>query len=81
MLTKRKIVNQGPVVKVFLFILFLLQLLDLMHTLHTRAATIYSSWAEEQQHLETSEKKIEANSRALWINCWCPLLQGKANTT
>ncbi|XP_026566755.1 Golgi-specific brefeldin A-resistance guanine nucleotide exchange factor 1 isoform X1 [Pseudonaja textilis] len=53
-------------------------LLDLMHTLHTRAATIYSSWAEEQQHLQTPEKKIEANSRALWLNCWCPLLQGIA---
>ncbi|XP_039215978.1 Golgi-specific brefeldin A-resistance guanine nucleotide exchange factor 1 isoform X3 [Crotalus tigris] len=55
-----------------------LQLLDLMHTLHTRAATIYNSWAEEQHHLKISEKKIEANSRALWINCWCPLLQGIA---
>ncbi|KAM6444064.1 Golgi-specific brefeldin A-resistance guanine nucleotide exchange factor 1-like [Liasis olivaceus] len=49
-----------------------------MHTLHTRAATIYSSWAEEQHHLEVSEKKTEANSRALWTNCWCPLLQGIA---
>ncbi|KFO94316.1 Golgi-specific brefeldin A-resistance guanine nucleotide exchange factor 1, partial [Buceros rhinoceros silvestris] len=53
-------------------------LLDLMHTLHTRAATIYSSWAEEQRHLETSGKKIEADSRTLWSNCWCPLLQGIA---
>ncbi|NWS59455.1 GBF1 factor, partial [Chunga burmeisteri] len=55
-----------------------LQLLDLMHTLHTRAATIYSSWAEEQRHLETAERKIEADSRTLWSNCWCPLLQGIA---
>ncbi|XP_065602290.1 Golgi-specific brefeldin A-resistance guanine nucleotide exchange factor 1 isoform X1 [Cyrtonyx montezumae] len=53
-------------------------LLDLMHTLHTRAASIYSSWAEEQRHLETSGRKIEADSRALWSNCWCPLLQGIA---
>uniref|UniRef100_A0A8C8RIG0 Golgi-specific brefeldin A-resistance guanine nucleotide exchange factor 1 n=1 Tax=Pelusios castaneus TaxID=367368 RepID=A0A8C8RIG0_9SAUR len=55
-----------------------LQLLDLMHTLHTRAATIYSSWAEEQRHLETAGKKIEADSQTLWSNCWCPLLQGIA---
>ncbi|XP_064000885.1 Golgi-specific brefeldin A-resistance guanine nucleotide exchange factor 1 isoform X2 [Pogoniulus pusillus] len=55
-----------------------LQLLDLMHTLHTRAATIYSSWAEEQRHLETAGRKIEADSRTLWSNCWCPLLQGIA---
>ncbi|XP_074686870.1 Golgi-specific brefeldin A-resistance guanine nucleotide exchange factor 1 isoform X7 [Strix aluco] len=53
-------------------------LLDLMHTLHTRAATIYSSWAEEQRHLETGGRKIEADSRTLWSNCWCPLLQGIA---
>ncbi|NWH54256.1 GBF1 factor, partial [Fregata magnificens] len=55
-----------------------LQLLDLMHTLHTRAATIYSSWAEEQRHLETAGRKIQADSRTLWSNCWCPLLQGIA---
>lgn len=55
-----------------------LQLLDLMHTLHTRAAGIYSSWAEEQRHLETAARKITADSRTLWANCWCPLLQGKA---
>ncbi|XP_053547934.1 Golgi-specific brefeldin A-resistance guanine nucleotide exchange factor 1 isoform X3 [Bombina bombina] len=55
-----------------------LQLLDLMHTLHTRAATIYSSWAEEQRHLESAGKKITADSRTLWSNCWCPLLQGIA---
>ncbi|NWY56676.1 GBF1 factor, partial [Chionis minor] len=55
-----------------------LQLLDLMHTLHTRAGTIYSSWAEEHRHLETAGRKIEADSRTLWSNCWCPLLQGIA---
>ncbi|XP_040848160.1 Golgi-specific brefeldin A-resistance guanine nucleotide exchange factor 1 isoform X8 [Ochotona curzoniae] len=55
-----------------------LQLLDLMHTLHTRAASIYSSWAEEQRHLQTSGHKIEADSRTLWAHCWCPLLQGIA---
>nr|KAF6303787.1 golgi brefeldin A resistant guanine nucleotide exchange factor 1 [Myotis myotis] len=55
-----------------------LQLLDLMHTLHIRAASIYSSWAEEQRHLETSGQKIEADSRTLWAHCWCPLLQGIA---
>ncbi|KAL6084429.1 hypothetical protein STEG23_018029 [Scotinomys teguina] len=53
-------------------------LLDLMHTLHTRAASIYSSWAEEQRHLESGGRKIEADSRTLWAHCWCPLLQGIA---
>ncbi|XP_062989290.1 Golgi-specific brefeldin A-resistance guanine nucleotide exchange factor 1 isoform X3 [Elgaria multicarinata webbii] len=53
-------------------------LLDLMHTLHTRAAAIYSSWAEEQHHLQAAGKKIEADSQTLWANCWCPLLQGIA---
>ncbi|XP_062374882.1 Golgi-specific brefeldin A-resistance guanine nucleotide exchange factor 1 isoform X2 [Sardina pilchardus] len=55
-----------------------LQLLDLMHTLHTRAASIYSSWAEEQRHLEAAGRKIEADSHTLWSSCWCPLLQGMA---
>ncbi|XP_036429975.1 Golgi-specific brefeldin A-resistance guanine nucleotide exchange factor 1 isoform X2 [Colossoma macropomum] len=55
-----------------------LQLLDLMHTLHTRAASIYSSWAEEQRHLEAGGRKIEADSQTLWSSCWCPLLQGMA---
>ncbi|KAM8852195.1 Golgi-specific brefeldin A-resistance guanine nucleotide exchange factor 1 isoform 1-T1 [Synchiropus picturatus] len=53
-------------------------LLDLMHTLHTRAASIYSSWAEEQRHLHTAGKRIEADSQTLWTSCWCPLLQGIA---
>ncbi|XP_019737645.1 Golgi-specific brefeldin A-resistance guanine nucleotide exchange factor 1 isoform X1 [Hippocampus comes] len=53
-------------------------LLDLMHTLHTRAASIYSSWAEEQRNLEAAGKKIEADSQTLWTSCWCPLLQGIA---
>lgn len=59
-----------------LVLVWYLQLLDLMHTLHTRAASIYSSWAEEQQHLEAAARKIEADSQTLWTSCWCPLLQG-----
>ncbi|CAL9688281.1 unnamed protein product [Knipowitschia caucasica] len=55
-----------------------LQLLDLMHTLHTRAASIYSSWAEEQRLLEEESRRIEADSQTLWTSCWCPLLQGMA---
>uniref|UniRef100_A0A8C2E3F8 Golgi-specific brefeldin A-resistance guanine nucleotide exchange factor 1 n=1 Tax=Cyprinus carpio TaxID=7962 RepID=A0A8C2E3F8_CYPCA len=55
------------------------QLLDLMHTLHTRAAGIYSSWAEEQHHLEDAGRKIEADSQTLWSSCWCPLLQGQTS--
>lgn len=54
----------------------LVQLLDLMHTLHTRAASIYSSWAEEQRHLGAAGRRIEADSQTLWGSCWCPLLQG-----
>ncbi|XP_069741695.1 Golgi-specific brefeldin A-resistance guanine nucleotide exchange factor 1 isoform X1 [Narcine bancroftii] len=53
-------------------------LLDLMHTLHTRAANIYNSWAEEQRHMESGGKRIDADARTLWSNCWCPLLQGIA---
>ncbi|XP_062852206.1 Golgi-specific brefeldin A-resistance guanine nucleotide exchange factor 1 isoform X2 [Trichomycterus rosablanca] len=53
-------------------------LLDLMHTLHTRAASIYSSWAEEQRLLEAGGRRIEADSQTLWSSCWCPLLQGMA---
>uniref|UniRef100_A0A8C2E271 Golgi-specific brefeldin A-resistance guanine nucleotide exchange factor 1 n=1 Tax=Cyprinus carpio TaxID=7962 RepID=A0A8C2E271_CYPCA len=56
-----------------------LDLLDLMHTLHTRAAGIYSSWAEEQHHLEDAGRKIEADSQTLWSSCWCPLLQGQTS--
>lgn len=52
-----------------------IQLLDLMHTLHTRAATIFTSWAEEQNNEE--RESIDACHSALWIKCWCPLLQGK----
>lgn len=53
-----------------------IQLLDLMHTLHTRAATIFTSWAEEEQCSEERES-IDACHSALWIKCWCPLLQGE----
>ena len=52
-----------------------LQLLDLMHTLHTRAASIFSSWAEEEVK-EGHPTTIDAGASALWLKCWCPLLQG-----
>ncbi|XP_071808203.1 Golgi-specific brefeldin A-resistance guanine nucleotide exchange factor 1-like isoform X2 [Asterias amurensis] len=54
-----------------------IQLLDLMHTLHTRAASIFSSWAEEEQK-DGAGSTIDAGASALWIKCWCPLLQGIA---
>ncbi|XP_071108376.1 Golgi-specific brefeldin A-resistance guanine nucleotide exchange factor 1-like isoform X1 [Haliotis cracherodii] len=54
-----------------------IQLLDLMHTLHTRAATIFSSWAEEEEK-EEAAVKIDAGTSTLWGKCWCPLLQGIA---
>ena len=54
-----------------------IQLLDLMHTLHTRAATIYKSWAEEEQVYLDPSDSIDACTNALWVKCWCPLLQGK----
>lgn len=53
-----------------------IQLLDLMHTLHTRAATIFTSWAAEEQNRQ-DEDVIDAGHSALWVKCWCPLLQGK----
>ncbi|ELU03437.1 hypothetical protein CAPTEDRAFT_227129 [Capitella teleta] len=68
-----------------------IQLLDLMHTLHTRAASIFSSWAEEEKcrlegkesfYLDTEGQqeavKISAEASTLWVKCWCPLLQGIA---
>ncbi|KAJ8022774.1 Golgi-specific brefeldin A-resistance guanine nucleotide exchange factor 1 [Holothuria leucospilota] len=54
-----------------------IQLLDLMHTLHTRAASIFSSWAEEEQR-EGRSRTVDAGTSALWVKCWCPLLQGIA---
>ncbi|XP_033108209.1 Golgi-specific brefeldin A-resistance guanine nucleotide exchange factor 1-like [Anneissia japonica] len=53
------------------------QLLDLMHTLHTKAATIFNSWAEEQ-HKSGELHTVDAGASALWVKCWCPLLQGIA---
>ncbi len=53
-----------------------IQLLDLMHTLHTRAASIFSSWAEEETK-DGQPATIDAGASALWLKCWCPLLQGK----
>ena len=69
------------------------QLLDLMHTLHTRAASIFSSWAEEEQRTRSGEsvvsggscqgslENIDAGASSLWIKCWCPLLQGERSLT
>jgi len=61
------------------------QLLDLMHTLHTRAASIYSSWAEEEKKRGQDSSingqdgsPITAEASSLWDRCWCPLLQGIA---
>ncbi|XP_072050985.1 Golgi-specific brefeldin A-resistance guanine nucleotide exchange factor 1-like isoform X2 [Amphiura filiformis] len=54
-----------------------IQLLDLMHTLHTRAASIFSSWAEEEVR-DGHPSTIDAGASALWLKCWCPLLQGIA---
>ncbi|KAK3091515.1 hypothetical protein FSP39_020408 [Pinctada imbricata] len=54
-----------------------IQLLDLMHTLHTRAASIFTSWAQEEVPGEEREV-IDAGHSALWSKCWCPLLQGIA---
>ena len=64
-----------------------LQLLDLMHTLHTRAATIFSSWAEEERERQRNAEPrepylegqpgIDAGTSTLWTKCWCPLLQGE----
>lgn len=69
-----------------------MQLLDLMHTLHTKAAVIYNSWAQEpsaactavatddqlhnSQHDVGPSEEVDAGTSALWMHCWCPLLQG-----
>ncbi|XP_064640698.1 Golgi-specific brefeldin A-resistance guanine nucleotide exchange factor 1-like [Lineus longissimus] len=53
-----------------------IQLLDLMHTLHTRTASIFSSWAEEEK--AANGENIDAGAGTLWVQCWCPLLQGIA---
>ena len=55
-----------------------------MHTLHTRAATIFSSWAEEERQRLVQPREpyleglpgIDAGTSTLWTKCWCPLLQG-----
>ena len=53
-----------------------------MHTLHTRAASIFSSWAEEaaqtpvEPYLESLHEPIDAEVSTIWKKCWCPLLQG-----
>lgn len=54
-----------------------------MHTLHTRAASIYSSWAEEEKKRTESDgasgvPTVTAEASNLWDKCWCPLLQGIA---
>lgn len=58
-----------------------IQLLDLMHTLHTRAASIYKSWAEEDKVYQDPNDSIDAGTNALWVKCWCPLLQGQLERT
>ncbi|GFR62155.1 Golgi-specific brefeldin A-resistance guanine nucleotide exchange factor 1 [Elysia marginata] len=71
-----------------------IQLLDLMHTLHTRAATIFGSWAQEEQGAgdepegsgrtrgqgpaAATGKPVDTRATTLWGKCWCPLLQGIA---
>jgi len=65
-----------------------LQLLDLMHTLHTKAAAIFTGWAQEHEATQpatdsishgsvTTAQEIDAGTSALWMSCWCPLLQGE----
>lgn len=41
-----------------------------MHTLHTRTAQIFRWWAEENGDIP--------NCASLWVQGWCPLLQGIA---
>ena len=59
-----------------------------MHTLHTKAAAIFTGWAQEANSARaavdsTSQasvmtvEEIDAGTSALWMTCWCPLLQGE----
>lgn len=67
------------------------QLLDLMHTLHTKAAAIFTGCVQEAEaaraaadsasHSSLTTEEIDAGTSALWITCWCPLLQGHAHVS
>jgi len=59
-----------------------------MHTLHTKAAAIFTGWAQEAEATQpamdsvsqgsvTTTEEIDAGTSALWMTCWCPLLQGE----
>ena len=61
-----------------------------MHTLHTKAAAIFTGWAQEAHSAQTAVdsttqasamtvEEIDAGTSALWVTCWCPLLQGDAS--
>jgi len=61
-----------------------------MHTLHTKAAAIFTRWAQEAETAQATvdtaghgsvmtTEEIDAGTSALWMTCWCPLLQGEAS--
>jgi hypothetical protein len=41
-----------------------------------QASSIYKSWAEEEQSYQDPNDSVDAGINALWLKCWCPLLQG-----
>ena len=63
-----------------------------MHTLHTKAAAIFTGCAQEAEAARTAAdsashsslttvEEIDAGTSALWITCWCPLLQGHSHVS
>jgi hypothetical protein len=56
----------------------LYKLLDLLDTLHIKAASVFTSWAEEQRRISQQTDIIDSVVSNLWAKCWCPILQGIA---
>lgn len=52
-----------------------IQLLDLLDTLHNKAASVFTTWADEQRQQNSVIESVVSN---LWSRCWCPILQGIA---
>jgi len=58
-----------------------IQLLDLMHTLHTRAASIFSSWAKEEEESDVSNKDTHVNNTNMPVEIKIPKKLDAAATT
>lgn len=52
--------------------------MDLLDTLHIKAATVFTTWAEEKRDLAERSGFTDTVVSNLWSRCWCPILQGIA---